>query len=82
MGDKLNAAYLGALIGGGIIWVLESFVFSGQTPGILSDLVDWLAPLLAALFLVWLASLGIAHHNGKHEGHEPPSPPEGPRAAT
>jgi hypothetical protein len=80
MNERLTAAYLGALIGGGIIWVLEEFVFSSGAPGIVSDLVDWLAPLLAALFLVWLASLGIAAHNGKHEG--PPPPPEGPRAAT
>jgi hypothetical protein len=78
---KWTAACLGALIGGGVIWALESYVFTGGTPGILRDLIDWLAPVAGALIFGVLAGRGVlpGQHNGHHDkpgagGTPPPAP--------
>jgi hypothetical protein len=52
---KVSAAGLGALIAGALIWALQTWVFKGAVPGILSQLIDWLAPILGALIFGYLA---------------------------
>jgi hypothetical protein len=72
-----TAACVGALIGGGVIWLLESYVFQGPVqPGILRDLIDWLAPLAGAALLGWLYALGLlpGQHHGQHADRAPPGP--------
>jgi hypothetical protein len=69
-----TAAGLGALLGGGLIWALEEYVFAGGTPGILRDLIDWLAPLAGAAILGWLAA------RGKLPGQHPETPAGPPSA--
>lgn len=52
---RVTAACFGALIGGALIWALETWVFTGGVPGIGRDFIDWLAPVLGALVSGWLA---------------------------
>jgi hypothetical protein len=71
-----TAACVGALIGGGLIWVLEEYVFTGGTPGVLRDLIDWLAPLAGAALLGWWAARGWPHPPDWHRPPAAPGPPD------
>jgi hypothetical protein len=51
---KLEGAGLGALIGGAVIWALETYLFKGTLPGVLRDFIDWLVPVILALISGWL----------------------------
>jgi hypothetical protein len=70
-----QAATAGALLGGAIIWALEEYVFTNGAPGVLRDLIDWLAPLIAAAIGAWL---GYRYENKKTGGAPPPAGPAGP----
>lgn len=52
---KVTAASLGALIGAALSWALDTYVFRGTTPGVVTQLVQWAAPILGALVFGWLA---------------------------
>lgn len=74
----LSAAGIGALIGGGLIWILEEYVFAGGTPGILRDFIDWLAPVLGGILfgLIYPRIPGLPHPYADHHpepGRQPAS---------
>jgi len=70
MNTDITAACLGALLGGALIWALETWVFNTGAPGVIHQVVDWAAPLVGA------AILGAAA--AAHRLHGPDSPPAGP----
>jgi len=68
----ITAACLGAMIGGALIWILETWVFNGTAPGIARDFVDWLAPLAGAFVFAWLER--THHFLGEHIRQEKSEP--------
>jgi len=72
MSTDVTAACLGAVLGGALIWALETWVFTGGVvPDAWRSLVDWVAPLIGAALFGLAAGLR-PHGPDSHPGETEP----------